>query len=94
MRFRVLFCVPLLAVCFDAAAGDLYTAINRLRAGNGYCAAAENLPPLRPQAALERAAANLARGDQLRQGLEAAGYRATRSRVFSLRGDGVGAQAV
>jgi uncharacterized protein YkwD len=92
MRYRLLFCLLSLAVCFDASAGDLYTAINSLRAGDGICAE-ENLPPLRPQAALERAARNLAHGDQLRQSLDAAGYRAARSRVFSLTGEGVGARA-
>jgi uncharacterized protein YkwD len=92
MRLRILSCLLLLAVSLDAAAGDLYTAINRLRAGEGNCAA-ENLPPLRPQAALERVARDLARGDQLQQSLQVAGYRAARSRVFSLTGDGVGAQA-
>lgn len=92
MRIRFLLCPLLLAVCLDAAAGDLYTVINRLRAGEGYCAA-ENLPPLRPQAALEHAARELARGDRLRESLQAAGYRAARSRVFSLTGDGVGARA-
>ena len=94
MRFRILFCLLLLAVCFDAAAGDLYTALNRLRAGEGHCAVAEDLPPLKRQAALERVAEVLARGGQLRQSLEAVGYGAARSRVFSLHGDGVGAQAV
>ena len=93
MRLRILSCLLLLAACFDAAAGDLYTAIDRLRAGGGHCAVAENLPPLMPQAALERVARDLARGDQLPQSLKAAGYRATRSSVLSIRGDGAGAQA-
>jgi uncharacterized protein YkwD len=51
------------------------------------------MPQLRPHAALERAAAELARGGQLQESLQAAGYRATRSSVFSIRGDAVGAQA-
>ena len=93
MRLRILSCLLLLAVCFDAAASDLYTAINRLRAGEGNCAVAENLPPLKPQAALERVARDLSRGDKLRQSLKEAGYRATRSSALSIRGDGVGAQA-
>ncbi len=93
MRLRTLSCLLLLAVCRDAAAGDLYAAINRLRAGDGNCAVADNLPPLKPHAALERVARDLARGDQLRQSLQATGYRATRSSAISIRGEGVGAQA-
>jgi uncharacterized protein YkwD len=83
----------LLAVCFDAAASDLYSEINRLRAGEGECAAAENLPPFKPQAVLERVARDLSRGDKLEQSLKAAGYRATRSSAIAIRGNGVGAQA-
>ena len=83
----------MLGVCFDAAASDLYTEINRLRAGEGHCAVAENLPPLKPQAALERVARALARGDKLQQSLNAVGYRATRSSAFSISGDGVGSRA-
>jgi uncharacterized protein YkwD len=83
----------MLAVCSGAAASDLYTAINRLRAGEGNCAAAEQLPPLKPQAALERVARDLSRGDKLQQSLNEAGYRATRSTALSISGDGVGAQA-
>jgi uncharacterized protein YkwD len=93
MQIRLLCCVLLLAVCFDAAADDLYSAINRLRAGAGNCAAVKHLPPLMPQAALERVAADLARGGQLQQSLNAAGYRSTRSSALNIRGDGVGAQA-
>ena len=92
MRLRILSCLLLLAVCFDAAAGDLYTAINRLRAGEGNCAVAEQLPPLKPQAALERVARDLSRGDKLEPSLKAAGYRATRSNALWFKGDGVGAQ--
>jgi uncharacterized protein YkwD len=93
MRLRILSCLLLLAVCIDAAASDLYTAINRLRAGEGNCAVAEKLPPLKPQAALERVARDLSRGDKLQQSLKEVGYRATRSSALSIRGDGVGAQA-
>lgn len=92
MRLRILSCLLLLAVCFDAAASDLYTTINRLRAGEGNCAVARQLPPLKPQATLERVARDLARGDKLEQSMKAAGYRATRSSALSFRGDGVGAQ--
>jgi uncharacterized protein YkwD len=88
----ILSCLLLLGVCADAAASDLYTAINRLRAGGGACVAAQPLPPLKPQAALERAAASLSRGDELQHSLKAAGYRASRSSAVWLEGDGVGAQ--
>jgi uncharacterized protein YkwD len=93
MRLRTLSCLLLLAITFDAAASNLYTVINQLRAGEGNCAVAQRLPPLKPQAALERVARDLARGDQLQQSLNAAGYRVTRSRALSIRGDGVGAHA-
>ncbi len=93
MRLRLLSCLLLLGVCFDAAASDLYTVINRLRAGEGNCAVAETLSPLKPQAVLERVASDLARGDQLQQSLKETGYRATRSSFLSIRGDGVGTQA-
>ena len=93
MHLRIHACLLWLAVCFDAAASDLYAEINRLRAGEGHCAIAENLPPLKPQAALEYVARALARGDRLQQSLTAAGYRATRSSAFSISGDGVGARA-
>jgi uncharacterized protein YkwD len=93
MHLRIVSCLLLLAVCFDAAAGDLYTAINRLRAGGEHCAVAEKLPPLKPQGALERVAGDLARGNKLEQSLKAAGYRATGADALSIRGEGVGAQA-
>jgi uncharacterized protein YkwD len=93
MRLRILSCLLLLAVSFDAAANNLYTTINRLRAGDGNCAVAGNLPPLRPQSALERVARDLAHGNKLESSLQAAGYRAERSIAFSGRGDDVGAQA-
>jgi len=93
MCLRFLFCLPLLAACFDVAASELYTTINGLRAGEGSCAIAEKLPPLKPQAALERVARDLARGDHLQRSLDEAGYRATRSRALNIRGDGIGARA-
>ena len=89
MRLRILSCLLLLGVCLDAAASDVYSTINRLRAGEGRCAAAERLPALKPQAALERVARDLSRGNKLQPSLKAAGYRATRTRVLSIRGDGV-----
>lgn len=93
MSLRLLSCVFLLAVCFNATASDLYMEINRLRAGEGGCAAAENLPSLKRQAALERVARDLARGGKLQQSLTAAGYRSTRAGTLSIKGDGVGVQA-
>lgn len=87
MRFRVLSCVLLFAVSCGAAARTLYSEINRLRMGDGVCAAARNLPPLQPQSALERVARDLARGDRLEHSLQAAGYRATHSVIVSVRGD-------
>jgi len=93
MRFRILSSLLLLAVCFDAAAGDLYDEINRLRTREGNCVVAGDLSPLRPQAALERAARDLARGGKLEESLKAAGYRATRANTFSIMGDGIGARA-
>ena len=92
MRLRILSCLLLLIVCFDVAASDLYAAINRLRAGDGNCAVAENLPALTPRAALERVARDLSRGNKLQQSLKDGGYRATRASAFSITGDGVGAQ--
>jgi uncharacterized protein YkwD len=93
MRLRVLACLLLLGTSLDVAASDLYTVINRLRAGDGNCAAAEELPSLKPQAALERAARDLARGENLQQSLKQAGYRSTRSSALRISGEGVGARA-
>ena len=87
------FCLLLLAVCFDAAASDLYAEINRLRAGGGNCAVAEKLPSLTRQTALELVAKDLSRGENLQQSLKDIGYRATRSRSLSIKGEGAGAQA-
>ena len=92
MRLRILSCLLLLAVSFDGVASDLYTTINGLRSGEDHCAVAMQLPPLKPQAALERVAKYLARGNKLEQSLKAAGYRATRSSVLWFEGDGVGEQ--
>jgi uncharacterized protein YkwD len=92
MRLRILFCLLLLPVCFDAAASDLYATLNRLREGEGNCDAAKPLPPLKPQAALERVARDLARGNKLEQSLKAVGYRATHVGALSLSGNATGAQ--
>ena len=75
------------------AANDLYATLNRQRAGHGDCAPARQLPPLEQQAALERAARDLAQGRDLKQSLADHGYRAARTRTLSIKGDGVGAQA-
>lgn len=93
MRLAIVSCLLLLATSLDAAASDLYTAINRVRAGQGQCGPAPSLPPLQPQPALERVARDLAQGADLKQSLKETGYRATRTRSLSLKGDGVGAQA-
>ena len=85
-------CVLWLAAGHVAAA-NLYAELNRLRAGDGRCTSSARLPPLRPQAALEHAARNLARSDVLQRSLAAAGYRATRSSFFSISGEGAGARA-
>jgi len=90
----VVFLLPLLlAVCIDAAAADLYGVLNGLRAGAGGCGTAGKLGPLKPQAALERAAKELARGNKLEPSLNEVGYRASRSKALQIRGEGVGANA-
>ena len=93
MHLRLLSCLLLLAVPLDAAAADLYAAINRLRAGGGNCAAGEDLPPLKPQAALERVARDLSRGGDLGQSEKENGYRAARSRALKISGEGIDARA-
>ncbi len=87
MRVRILCCLLLLAVSFDAAARTLYSEINRLRAGDGHCTVAGNLPPLQPQSALERVARELAHGDKLEDSLQAAGYQAIHASILGIRGD-------
>lgn len=94
MRARILSCLLLLAVSLDAAASDLYTEINRLRAGGGNCPVARQLPSLQPQAVLERVATDLSRGGELQQSLKAAGYRPTNSSALWFQGEGVGTQVV
>jgi uncharacterized protein YkwD len=93
MRLRLLSCLLLLALPLAAVARDLYATVDRLRAGQGPCPDAKHLPGLKPQAALERAARELARGDKLEQSLKEAGYRATRSHALSIKGEGIGARA-
>lgn len=74
------------------AANQLYDGVNRLRSGEGKCAAAESgaekPQPLAPQPALEQAARALAGGKSLQDGLKDAGYRATRSVLIKLVGTG------
>jgi uncharacterized protein YkwD len=77
----------LFAVCSQAAASDLYQAINRLRAGDTTCAHAAGLQPLTPNTQLERAAAALASGGTLAKSVPAAGYRAARSTHISIAGE-------
>ena len=89
---RRLLCLLLLALPLEAAAGDLYAAVNRQRAGAGLCKAVDDMPPLKPQAALERIARDLSQGVDLKQSEKQNGYRTTRSRALSFNGDGVGAQ--
>ena len=91
MSLRILSCLLLLALSFPAAASDLYSRINRLRDGDGSCEA-KDLPSLKPQAALERAARNLARGDPLDRSLRTAGYRATHATALKFSGKGIAAQ--
>jgi uncharacterized protein YkwD len=93
MRLPVLSCLLWLGACFDAAASDLYATVNRLRAGEGNCAAAGKLPPLKPRDALERVARDLAQGDKLQPSFHSVGYRATRSTALNITGAGVGTKA-
>jgi uncharacterized protein YkwD len=87
LHLRLLSGLLLLAVCFHAAARDLYTDIDRLRAGETRCAAVRGLAPLRPQAALERAARDLAQGIPLQQSLREVGYSAALASAFSMTGN-------
>lgn len=81
----------LLSVCFDAAANDLYTVINRLRANEGRCAVARGPAPLRPHGALERIARDLSQGVSRQRSLGDAGYNAVRFTSLSITGNAVGA---
>lgn len=91
MSLRILFCLLLLGPGLSAAASDLYGTINRLRVGDGNCEA-QDLPRLKPQAALKRVARELARGNPLDRSLRTAGYRATHAKALKLSGKGVGGQ--
>ena len=89
---RILSCLLLLAASLHAGAADLYSEINRLRAGKS-CAAA-GAPPLKRHEALERVARDLAQGKaNLKDSMAANGYRAARSRAFNISGPGAPSQA-
>ena len=90
MRLRLFSGLLLLALCFDAAAGDFYADLDRLRAGEAKCAPVRGVVPLRPQAALERAARDVAQGIPLQQSLREVGYNASISSAFSITGDAQG----
>jgi len=92
MHLRILSCLLMLVVCFDVVASDPYTAVNLLRKGEGKCYAAKRLAPLKPQAALESVARDLASGNQLGHSLMAAGYRAKHVNAISFRGNRIDTQ--
>lgn len=91
MRFRLLGSLLLLSVCFDAAAGDLYAVINRLRANEGSCVAARGLAPLQPRAALERIARDLSQGLPLQRSVQETGYTTARFSTLNITGNAVAA---
>jgi uncharacterized protein YkwD len=76
-----------------AQTSDLYSAINRMRAGQGDCAFAGNLPALKVQPALERAALALSQGGDLQKSLKDASYRATQARMLNLTGNAIDSRA-
>ncbi len=87
MRANPVAALILFAACTQAAASDLYQAINRLRTGNSTCARQSAVPPLTPNLKLERAAAALAAGAALARSVPDAGYRATRTSHISITGE-------
>ena len=93
MRLRILSVLLLLAFSPVGAASDLYAVVNRLRAGDDHCAIAVALAPLKRQGALERVARDLSQGRELKQSLNAVGYRATRFHALSIRGEGIDVRA-
>ena len=75
----------LLVACTAAAQPrQALDAINRLRAPGGGCRV--QAPPLQPQASLDAAAGELARGRTIEAALKNAGYRATRAQVLRVGG--------
>ena len=88
MRLHPFAALILLAACTQAAASNLYTSINHLRAGGATCARAGALPSLQARPELERAAAAIARGGELGGSIANAGYRATRSSYVNISGGG------
>lgn len=74
------------AVCLRAAASEMVEVVNGLRAPASRCSPAPGLAPLVARPALEQAAAALANGAPLRDGLKAAGYRASAAQAISVAG--------
>lgn len=83
--------IGMLLVAFSAMAqtDGVVRMLNRLRAPGGTCAV--QAPPVAQNAALDEAAARLARGMPLETALQAAGYRATQAQAITAGGDRVGA---
>ncbi len=86
MRIHAIAALILLAAWAQAAASDLYPAINRIRAGGGACTNTLKLPPLANKPELERAAATIGRGGELAASVKASGYRATKSNYIRISG--------
>ncbi len=67
-----------------AQAEQVLATVNRLRGTDGACAI--QAPPLHARAALDTAAASIARGSSIEVAMQTAGYRATRAQVLRLEG--------
>ena len=94
LAVRVIAAVLIALSCGALAADDLYDAINRLRAGQGTCTAAQKPAALTRQSALERVARDLARGYTLPDSLKESGYRASASLFISISGSDSSDEAV
>jgi uncharacterized protein YkwD len=94
LTVRLIAAVLAAFACHALAAADLYDAVNRLRVGQGACAAVQKPVPLMRQPALERAALDLARGQTLQDSLKESGYRATASLFISISGSDISEGAV
>ena len=88
MHLCTLFGLLFLVISTEAAANDLYQAINQLRTSDATCVRATDLPPLIVKPQLEQAAAALAKGRALAESVKETGYRATRSAYISISGSG------
>jgi len=78
----------LFAVLQNAAAAGLYDTLDDMRSGRSHCpATAQNIPALRPVAALDQAARELARGGGLEQSFKQSGYRFLRTSAINFSGD-------